>query len=194
MIYGHPLTIRVLKTSSRVNARMPTPYVDGIVIDILTVGASGCRTFFGNNQWRSQPFMSQKGSARENNFLEYFISGLHAKYVLPFRIGFDPEDKMKGERTKYYLLHASNNSRAVLLMKEVMWPLGDEDGTFDFSVESQGVLISRTPQLDELRGILLRHLREEKLRSILFARRHGSFRSSKSTIAKLSRSCARTAS
>jgi hypothetical protein len=41
-------------------------------------------------------------------------------------------------------------------MKEVMWPLGDEDGTFDFSGESQGVLISRTPQILELREILLR--------------------------------------
>jgi hypothetical protein len=37
-----------------------------------------------------------------------------------------------------------------------MWPLGDEEGTFDFSGNSQGVLISQTPQLDELRAILLR--------------------------------------
>ena len=64
---------------------------------------------------------------------------------------------MSGERTKYYLLHASNHPKAVLLMKEVMWPLGDQDGTFDFSAEAQGVLISRTPQVVELRDVLLRH-------------------------------------
>jgi hypothetical protein len=43
----------------------------------------------------------------------------------------------------------------VLLMKEVMWPLGDEDGTFDFSGEAQGVLISKTPKEEELEQILL---------------------------------------
>jgi hypothetical protein len=100
--------------------------------------------------------MRQKSVARENGFLDYFVAKLKAKYVLPFRIGYHSEDKVRGERTKYYLLHASNHPSAVLLMKEVMWPLGDEDGTFDFSGESQGVLISRTPQTDELRQILLR--------------------------------------
>ena len=70
---------------------------------------------------------------------------------------------MRGERTKYYLLHASNHPSAVLLMKDVMWPLGDEDGTFDFSGESQGVLISRTPQMDELGQILLREFAGKKL-------------------------------
>jgi hypothetical protein len=82
---------------------------------------------------------------------------------LPFRIGYDPEDKVRGERTKYYLLHASNHPSAVLLMKEVMWPLGDEDGTFDFSGESQGVLISRTPKATELRQILLRDFAGKKM-------------------------------
>jgi hypothetical protein len=37
-----------------------------------------------------------------------------------------------------------------------MWPLGDEEGTFDFSGNSQGVLISETPRDDELETILLR--------------------------------------
>lgn len=111
---------------------------------------------FGDDSWREQDFMTQTGVAREENFLRFFSARLKAKYLLPFRIGFDPEDKMRGERTKYYLLHASNNPKAVLLMKEVMWPLGDEDGTFDFSGESQGVLISNSPQPQELRNILVR--------------------------------------
>jgi hypothetical protein len=40
-------------------------------------------------------------------------------------------------------------------MKEVMWPLGDEEGTFDYSGESQGVLISSTPTIQELETILI---------------------------------------
>lgn len=156
--YGHPLALPVInailsrqKTEAlitlmwyRINMDLNNPAVQPNV-DRL----------FGNREWRGQQFMKQRGVAREDAFLDYFMSNLRAKYTLPFRIGYDPEDKVKGERTKYYLLHASNNSRAVLLMKEVMWPLGDEDGTFDFSAESQGVLISRTPQTAELRRILL---------------------------------------
>jgi hypothetical protein len=57
---------------------------------------------------------------------------------------------------RYYLIHASNSLKAVLLMKEIMWPLGDEEGTFDFSGDSQGVLISQTPRVEELQSILLR--------------------------------------
>jgi GMT-like wHTH domain len=48
-------------------------------------------------------------------------------------------------------------------MKEVMWPLGDEDGTFDFSGEAQGVLISRTPQGSQLQDILLREFAGQKI-------------------------------
>jgi hypothetical protein len=107
--------------------------------------------------------MGQSGNAREVGFLNYFVSKLAAKYVLPFRIGYDPEDRVRGERTKYYLLHASNHPSAVLLMKEVMWPLGDEDGTFDFSGESQGVLISSTPRVDELQEILLKEFAGKEL-------------------------------
>ncbi len=164
--YGHPLTLPVIndilsrrRTEAlitlmwyRINMDLSNPSVQ-INVDRL----------FGDQDWRKQPFMGMKSIARENGFLDYFISRLRATYVLPFRIGYDPEDKIRGERTKYYLLHASNHPSAVLLMKEVMWPLGDEDGTFDFSGESQGVLISRTPQANELRQILLRTFAGNKL-------------------------------
>jgi hypothetical protein len=164
--YGHPLSLPVIReilsrqrTEAlitlmwyRINMDLNNPAVQ-VNVDRL----------FGQQDWRNQAFMTRTGSDREASFLEYFISQLNAKYVLPFRIGYDPEDKVRGERTKYYLLHASNHQSAVLLMKEVMWPLGDEDGTFDFSGESQGVLISETPQIQELREILLREFRGKEL-------------------------------
>jgi three-Cys-motif partner protein len=157
--YGHPLTLPVIKDilSRHGTEALITMMWYRINMDLShpAVQANVDR-LFGDLEWRQQPFMGSRGSTRENGFLDYFVSKLGAKYVLPFRIGYDPEDKVKGDRTKYYLLHASNHARAALLMKEVMWPLGDEDGTFDFSGESQGVLISRTPQANELRQILLR--------------------------------------
>ena len=118
---------------------------------------------FGSRAWREQEFLTMRGKAREEAFLEFFRAQLEARYVVPFRIRYDPEDRTGGSRTKYYLLHASNNVKAVLLMKEVMWPLGDEAGTFDYSGKSQGVLISATPTEQELRQILLRQFQGQEL-------------------------------
>jgi three-Cys-motif partner protein len=108
----------------------------------------------GDRHWRDQKFIRLHGEQREREFLKYFKSRLEARYKFEFKIRMDPEDRRGGSRTKYYLLHASNNVRAVLLMKEVMWPLGDEEGTFDYAAESQQVLISSTPLAEELRQIL----------------------------------------
>ena len=157
--YGHPLTLPVINDilSRQGTEALITLMWYRINMDLSNPAVqANVDRLFGDQDWRRQPFMGQKGVARENGFLDYFVSKVGAKYILPFRIGYDPEDKVRGERTKYYLLHASNHPSAVLLMKEVMWPLGDEEGMFDFSGESQGVLISRTPQANELREILLR--------------------------------------
>ncbi len=109
---------------------------------------------FGDNRWRTQAFLKQSGWKREQGFLDYFMCRINARYKLPFRIRFDVEDKMGANRTKYYLIHASNHVRAVLLMKEVMWPLGDEEGLFDFGGKKHGVLISSSPREDELKVAL----------------------------------------
>jgi three-Cys-motif partner protein len=164
--YGHPLTLPVINDilSRKRTEALITLMWYRINMDLSNPAVqANVDRLFDDREWRQQPFMGQRGIARENSFFDYFTSKLRARYLLPFRIGFDPEDKFTGERTKYYLLHASNHPSAVLLMKEVMWPLGDEDGTFDFSGESQGVLISRTPQASELRKILLREFAGKEL-------------------------------
>lgn len=106
---------------------------------------------FGDDRWKKQPFMLTRQN-REKSFLEYFCSLIKAQFHKEFRVRFSPEDKVKSghSRTKYYLIHFSNHSKAVLLMKQVMWSLGDEEGTFDYSASPQGVLISRTPRVEEL--------------------------------------------
>src|SRR5947207_2124751 len=114
---------------------------------------------FGDRSWRDQSFMNMHGTTREKAFVDFFCSRLAASYVLPFKIRYDVEDRTGGGRTKYYLLHASKRVEAALLMKEVMWPLGDEEGTFDYSGESQGILISQAPAEQELKEILLQEFR-----------------------------------
>lgn len=164
--YGHPMSVPII------NQILSRPHTEALINLMwfrinMDLGNPATQVLvdqvFGDESWRDQAFMRQTGTVREEGFLRYFCLRLGARFVLPFRIGFDKEDRVHGQRTKYYLLHASNHVRAVLLMKEVMWPLGDEDGTFDFSGESQGVLISRVPRLEELREILLREFKGQRV-------------------------------
>lgn len=105
----------------------------------------------GHTQWKKQNFM-QVPQNREEKFLQYFCSQINAQFYEELRVRFSPEDKVKSghSRTKYYLIHFSNHPKAVLLMKQIMWDLGDEEGTFDYSASDQGVLFSSTPQVKEL--------------------------------------------
>ena len=157
--YGHPLPVptinnilRLDRTEAlinlmwfRINMDLSNPVMESRVNEL-----------FGDDQWRKQPFMGMHGIKREEAFLEYFKSRLACRFLLPFKVRYDVEDARGGDRTKYYLLHVSNHVRAVLLMKEIMWPLGDEEGTFDYSGDAQGILISSTPTVQQLESILLR--------------------------------------
>jgi len=164
--YGHPLPLSVI---NRILQRDRTEVLINLMwfrinMDLGNPAAEArLDELFGDSGWRNQPFMQLHGVARENAFLEYFKTRLACKFVLPFKIRYDPEDSQGSGRTKYYLLHASSHVKAVLLMKQVMWPLGDEEGTFDYSGESQGVLISQTPTQEELQEILLRNFRGQEL-------------------------------
>jgi len=155
--YGHPLSIPIINEIMSqhkreillilmwysINMHLNNPKVEKTITNM-----------FGDDNWKNQPFMNSKGIPREKQFIEYFISYLKSEsdYILPFRIKFSPEDRIHGrhKRTKYYILHLSNHPKAALLMKEVMWPLGDEEGTFSYSAQNQQVLFSNTPSIEEL--------------------------------------------
>jgi len=157
--YGHPLTVPILNTILK---RSQTEALINFMFYRINMDAGNPMVqhhldeMFGNDEWRAQTFLKQSGRKREQGFLEYFMSKIDARYKLPFRIRYDVEDEMAGSRTKYYLIHASNHPKAVLLMKEVMWALGDEEGIFDFSGEKHGTLFSGSPREEELREALLR--------------------------------------
>ena len=156
--FGYPLTIPVM---NEILERPRTEILVNLMWWSINMGLSNNKlrqridAMFGDDRWQQQPFMSLTGYERESQFLRYFCSKMKAQYSLTFRIRFSPEDNVRDrDRTKYYLIHLSNHPKAVLLMKEVMWPIGDEAGTFDYSASSQGILISRTPTVQELRAVL----------------------------------------
>ncbi len=156
--YGHPLTVPTL------NDILSRPYTEALITFMfyrinMDAGNPGVHShldaMFGHQGWRHQAFLQGSGREREDGFLQYFCDQIRAKFKLPFRIRFDVEDRVRGDRTKYYLIHASNHPKAVLLMKEVMWPLGDEEGMFDYSGSKQSFIFSRSPQESELANYLL---------------------------------------
>lgn len=157
--YGHPLTVPILNDILK---RPRTEALINFMYYRINMDAGNPKVqhhldeMFGNGEWRTQAFLNETGRKREQSFLDYFMSKINARFKLPFRIRFDVEDGVARTRTKYYLIHASNHPKAALLMKEVMWPLGDEEGLFDFSGEKHGVLFSSSPREEELRAALLR--------------------------------------
>jgi three-Cys-motif partner protein len=153
--YGHPISI------PEINRILQKPHAEiflnlmwfRINMDLNNPDAiERLNQMFGHSDWSDQSFCQKSGKEREEEFLKYFCSQVHSKYHFHFRIRFDPEDRTPGgsKRTKYYLIHFCNHAKAVLLMKNVMWKFGDEEGTFDYSATSQGVLFSSTPNVDQL--------------------------------------------
>ncbi len=156
--YGHPLPLPVIR---KILGRQRTEVLINLMWFQINRDLNNPKVesrldhLFGNKEWRGQSFIAMRGLEREKAFISYFISMLGSKYVLPFKVRYDVEDTQSGRRTKYYLLHASNHPKAARLMKEVMWPLGDEAGTFAYSGGRQEFLISETPTEQELEDKLL---------------------------------------
>ncbi|MCP4263811.1 MAG: three-Cys-motif partner protein TcmP [Planctomycetes bacterium] len=156
--YSHPLTIPILND---ILCREHTEALITFMYYRINMDAGNPKTkhyldqMFGGNDWCRQSFLQKQPDEREHGFLEYFNDRINAKYKLPFRIRFDPEDRLGQNRTKYYLIHASNHPHAVLLMKDIMWRLGDQEGLFDYSATKQGVLFSSSPKEEELEKHLI---------------------------------------
>lgn len=90
---------------------------------------------FGHEGWRTQPFRTMSGQAREDAFVQYFITEMGGTYAIPFPVNFSPEDRRGTlrSRTKFYLLHFSTHPLAAALMKEVMYSESDAQGELGFT-------------------------------------------------------------
>jgi len=164
--YGHPLTIPILNDMlSRKHNEALINFMFYMInrdVDNPKV-VERLNKMFGNEEWQKQEFRRYGGPEREEGLLEYFKNCIIARYKLHFRVRFDLEDNVRNRGTKYYLIHASNHVRAALLMKAVMWRLGDQEGIFDYSGSAQGILFSSSPTEEELRNYLLKNFAGREL-------------------------------
>jgi three-Cys-motif partner protein len=147
--YAHPLTVPII------NQIVERPFTEALINFMwwrINLDASHptehtrVDDLFGNDSWRQQSFMQASGNDREQGFLDYFLNAINAKFKLKFRIKMDPTDKVASSRTKYWLIHATNNVKGALLMKDVMFKLGDLDGTFEYGGRDEQQLPLFTPE------------------------------------------------
>lgn len=157
--YGHPLPIplinEILERPRREVFLVLMWYLLNMHLNNPKM-RSNINEMFGRSDWVHQPFMREHRYQRERAFLNYFAAQIQAPHVLSFRILFDPRDRIPGKehRTKYYLMHFSNHVKAALLMRNVMWHLGDEEGTFAYSATGRQRLFSLRPGEEELKEAL----------------------------------------
>ncbi|MGE0368809.1 MAG: three-Cys-motif partner protein TcmP [Candidatus Dadabacteria bacterium] len=151
--YGHPISIPTIRSMlgkrKEVFLNLMWHGINRNLENRVTL--ESITEMFGHERWKNESFISMHGEEREKSFLDYVISEIGAEFALPFKIRFGPDDNIRGNRTKYYLIHFSNHPRAMLIMKDIMYGFGDEKGTFNYSASKQGLLFSTTPQTDELR-------------------------------------------
>ncbi len=63
----------------------------------------------------------------ENKILKYLASRIGAKYYIPFRVNFGPDEDVTSNRLKYFLIHYSNSFKAFELMLTIMWKHSDSN-------------------------------------------------------------------
>jgi three-Cys-motif partner protein len=165
--YGHPITVPVMKRILRLHR---TEILVNLMWWRLNMDISNSAvqkhvdTLFGHTRWRQEPFMTMSGDAREDAFLAYFAREVGAQFHVDFSVRFSPEDRVPGGagRTKYYLVHFSNHTKAARLMKHVMFSesdvaseLGFSGATMPRAMGSQMALFELTgPDLGQLWGAL----------------------------------------
>lgn len=107
---------------------------------------------FGLPDWSADLVLSP-GRAPESVFLELYAKQSRAKFALPFRLRFGPEERHVGasHRTKYYLLHLSNHAKAMQLMKHAMLRSGDDNSALEYGADLHPHLFAGggLPTLDE---------------------------------------------
>jgi three-Cys-motif partner protein len=158
--YGHPLSIPT--TNAIVGRRYTEAFVNLMWFRInMDLGNpkkhSNLDGLFGHGDWIKQSFLHKSGEDREKQFLEYLTAQFRCSFRFPFRIRYSPEDRVRAResRTKYYLIHLSQHPKAALLMKEIMFPLGDQAGTFDYSATRQQDMFLSSPAAQDLKQYLI---------------------------------------
>lgn len=89
----------------------------------------------------------------ETKILEYLHKRIEAKYYIPFKVNYGPDEGVSSNRLKYLLIHYSNHFKAFNLMLNLMWKHSDEGRPLMVS-DRQPVLFP-LKNIDELNELIL---------------------------------------
>lgn len=86
--------------------------------------------------------------------IAYLHKRIGAKYFIPFRVNYGPDEKVASDRPKYYLIHYSNNFKAFNVMLDIMWKHSDADRPLE--IANGQMLIFPLKSIDDLKKKILK--------------------------------------
>ncbi len=159
--YGYPIPIlqmRALLGCGKVELLVNLMWFR-INMDIFRAGGEKpLRKFWGTDVSPQlvAPLRRMRKRIREAAFISMVAKKIGTRFHIPFRVCYGPDDvrgKLSTRRTKYFLVHFSNELRSALAARDVMWSIGDFPGAFEYAGIkdtpgcSEGDVISREKAL-----------------------------------------------
>lgn len=86
--------------------------------------------------------------------IAYLHKRIGAKYFIPFRVNYGPDERVASDRPKYYLIHYSNNFKAFNVMLDIMWKHSDADRPLE--IANGQMLIFPLKSIDDLKKKILK--------------------------------------
>lgn len=128
--YGHPFSLELMK---KVMERSKTEIMVNFMYYqiIRDIGNPQERErvlkLFAPDDPEKLDLKGLDGKFSQDKMLAYLSKRIGAKYCIPFRVNFGPDEKVSSQRTKYYLIHYSNDFKAFNLMLDIMWKNSDDN-------------------------------------------------------------------
>lgn len=98
--------------------------------------------------------VSDHGGVSSQKMIDYLHRRLEARYHIPFRVNYGPDEHVTTNRLKYLLIHYSNNFMAFEHMLRSMWKHSDEGNPL--MVQSGQPLIFPLKDVDDLENNIRR--------------------------------------
>lgn len=152
--YGHPFSLSLMnKIMKSGKAEIIVNFMYYMIIrDIENPQERDrCNKLFAPDDPTKLDFKTS-GKFDTEKMFSYLHKRIGAKYFIPFRVNYGPDEKVASDRPKYYLIHYSNNFKAFDVMLHIMWKHSDAHRPLEVA-DGQPILFP-LKSVDDLRGKL----------------------------------------
>lgn len=154
--YGHPFSLslmnKIMKTGK---AEIIVNFMYYMIIrDIENPQErESCNKLFAPDDPTQLDFKTA-GKYDPEKMLAYLHKRIGAKYFIPFKVNFGPDERVASDRPKYYLIHYSNNFKAFNVMLDIMWKHSDAHRPLE--IANGQMLIFPLKSIDDLKEKIMK--------------------------------------